>query len=166
MARATPNAEPKVPKKNGRPLGSSGYRPEMCEPVRKVCALGAIDTDIADFLNVSERTVRSWRTQYPDFAEACRLGKEIADKRVEDSLFRMATGYVIETEKVFCSEGQIIRAETFEHVNPVPSAAIFWLKNRQGWRDSQEITGKDGAPLMPEVRVFLGRRPTEAEQGG
>lgn len=166
MARATPNAKPKVPKKNGRPLGSSGYRPEMCEPVRKVCALGAIDTDIADFLNVSERTVRSWRTQYPDFAEACRLGKEIADKRVEDSLFRMATGYVIETEKVFCSEGQIIRAKTFEHVNPVPSAVIFWLKNRQGWRDSQEITGKDGAPLMPEVRVFLGRRPTEAEQGG
>jgi hypothetical protein len=80
----------------------------------------------------------------------------------------MAIGYRVETEKVFFVDGKIVKTDTFENVNPVPTAAIFWLKNRRAdqWRDRQEMTGKDGAPLMPDVRVFLGRRPTDAEQGG
>lgn len=133
MPRAKPG-EP--PLKTGRP---TLYKPEYVAQVRKLCALGAIDDEIADFFDVANRTVRDWRTRYPEFAEACKLGKDVADQRVEDSLFRMATGYRVETEKLFCHNGEIVRGTTFENVNPNPSAAIFWLKNRRGWRDVQDL---------------------------
>jgi hypothetical protein len=133
VARRNPD-EP--PKKTGRP---TLYRPEYVEQVRKLCALGAIDDDIAEFFEVGVRTVKDWRVRYKEFAEACKLGKDVADQRVEDSLFRMATGYRIETEKLFCHNGEIVRGETYENVSPSASAAIFWLKNRQGWRDQQDL---------------------------
>jgi hypothetical protein len=56
------------------------------------------------------------------------------------------------SEKVFQFQGQIIRAETKEHVPPDTTAGIFWLKNRrpEAWRERQqhEHTGKDGEPIQ------------------
>lgn len=166
MPRAKKGVIPEeAPRKTGRP---TLFRPEYVEQARKLCAFGAINEELAEFFGVGLRTFKDWRIRYPEFAEACRLGKEVADQRVEDSLFKMATGYEYETTKLFVIDGQIVHEPVVEYATPTPSAAIFWLKNRRPdeWRDRQEMTGKDGTPLMPEVRVFLGRRPTEAEQGG
>jgi hypothetical protein len=49
-------------------------------------------------------------------------------------------GYSVETEKILCSGGKIIRVRTVEHYPPDTTACIFWLKNRQPeiWRDKVE----------------------------
>jgi hypothetical protein len=58
------------------------------------------------------------------------------------------------------------RAEYVEHVPPDPGAAKLWLTNRRSeeWREktSTELTGKDGAALVPVLNVTISRTEPEA----
>lgn len=127
----------------GRP---TSFKPSFCEQAEKLCRLGATDIDLADFFGVSDRTIYRWQSQYEEFRQALKAGKEGADDRVERSLYHKAVGYTFESEKIFQFQGKIVRAKTREHVPPDTTAAIFWLKNRrtEAWRDKQDIehTGK------------------------
>lgn len=128
-----------VPKRGrGRP---SAFKPEYVEQVRKLCELGATDPELADFFGVSHYTIDNWSMRHPEFLAAKKGGKDALDDRVERSLFHRAIGY---------AHG--------EKVLPDTTAQIFWLKNRRRleWRDRQdhEVTGKDGAPLIPVINLF------------
>lgn len=120
---------------------SSKFRDEYVEQARKLAELGATDREAAEFFKVAESTLYLWKHTHPEFSEALKLGKEKADARVEQSLYRKAVGYSFDSEKVFQYEGAVIRAPIVEHVAPSDTAAIFWLKNRQPekWRDKQEV---------------------------
>ena len=136
---------------------NSLFKPEYVEQARKLAQYGAIDIEIADFFNIGERTLYRWKIEHPDFAEALKLGKDTADDRVEQSLFRKATGYTYPSEKLFCDKGVVIRAETVEHVPPSDTAAIFWLKNRRRdqWRDKidHDHSSSDGS-MSPQPPVY------------
>jgi len=123
--------------RTGRP---SRYKDTFAKQAEKLCALGATDEDLADFFEVSIRTIANWKTQHEDFLHALKGGKSQADNRVERSLYQRAVGYSFDSEKVFNNRGQIVRAKTREHCPPDVTAQIFWLKNRrpEDWRDKQE----------------------------
>lgn len=122
----------------GRP---SEYRDEFAEQAAQLCELGATDFELAKFFGVHTVTIYRWRNAHPEFCKAVIAGKEAADARVERSLYNRAVGYSFESEKVFQFQGDIVRAETVEHVPPEPGAALNWLKNRQPdkWRDKHEV---------------------------
>lgn len=127
----------KAKPKGGRP---TGYEPSFAVQAKKLCELGATDIEVADFFEVSDRTVYRWQLKYPEFCQALKAGKEAADERVERSLYHRATGYTFDSEKVFQHQGSIVRAKTREHVPPDTTSMIFWLKNRrpEQWRDKTE----------------------------
>lgn len=141
----------------GRP---SEYRPEFAEQARKLCQLGATDVEIGDFFEVSVRTIYRWKADHDEFCHALKAGKEIADERVERSLYQRAVGYTHDAVKIFMPAGasEPVYAPYREHNPPDTTAAIFWLKNRRkdDWRDKQEheIGGKDGGPVIIE-RVIV-----------
>lgn len=144
------------PGQSGNPEGlPSTYDPIYAGQAQKLCVLGATDNDLAGFFEVSRATINRWKVQFPEFADAIVDGKERADERVKQALYNKAIGYSYESEKIFCKDGVITRASTIEHVPPSDTAAIFWLKNRQGWRDKvdHEHTGKDGGDIMAKVTV-------------
>lgn len=128
----------------GRP---SSYKPEFVEQARKLCELGATDIDLADFFEVSGRTIYRWQAEFPEFCQALKAGKAAADERVERSLYHKAVGYTHDAVKIFLPAGAAkpVYAPYREHVAPDTTAAIFWLKNRrpEQWRDVQkhELTG-------------------------
>ena len=121
----------------GRP---TGYTPEYAEQAAKLCALGATDADLADFFEVSIRTIERWRSRHEKFCRSIKGAKKEADNRVERSLYQKAVGYTFDAVKIFQHQGKIIEAPHREHVPPDTAAAIFWLKNRRKdvWRDKQE----------------------------
>jgi hypothetical protein len=123
--------------KGGRP---TSYDPSFADQAKKLCELGATDIEIADFFEVSDRTIYRWQLKYPEFCQALKAGKDVADDRVERSLYHKATGYTFESEKIFQYEGAIVRAKTREHVPPDTVSMIFWLKNRrpEQWREKTE----------------------------
>ena len=70
------------------------------------------------------------------------MGKEIADERVERSLYQRAIGYEQDEVKIFmpANSAEPVYAPFRAKISPDVTAAIFWLKNRrsQDWRDKQE----------------------------
>jgi hypothetical protein len=126
----------------GRP---SAYQEPYAEQAFKLCLLGATDTEIADFFEVATSTIYLWKKKHPEFSEALAKGKVKADAEVAHSLYNRANGYSHEAVKIFMPAGaqKPVYAAYVEHYPPDTNAATLWLKNRQKdkWRDSQEITG-------------------------
>jgi hypothetical protein len=139
-----------IKKKRGRP---DTYKPEFCKQATELCLLGATDADLARFFEVSEMTVNNWKKNYPDFLLALKKGKEIADGAISKSLYRRGIGYTHKEEKIFCYEGEIIRADTLKHYPPETIACIFWLKNRRPdlWRDRPLENSKSA--IIPVLSV-------------
>jgi DNA-binding XRE family transcriptional regulator len=123
---------------NGR---KTKYKQEYDELAFNYCLLGAKDTQLAEFFNVTEQTINNWKKDHPSFFESIKKGKQDADAEVANSLFHRAKGYSHPEVKVFNNQGEIVTHDTVKHYAPDPTSAIFWLKNRQPklWRDKQEI---------------------------
>lgn len=122
----------------GRP---TKYKAVYAAQAAKLCLLGATNADLADFFDVSIRTIERWAVEYVGFCRAIKEAKEVADAKVERSLYQRAVGYSFDSEKVMQFKGHIVRADTREHCPPDVTAQIFWLKNRQRerWRDKQDV---------------------------
>jgi hypothetical protein len=118
----------------GRP---TDYKPEYCEQAEKLCLLGHTDAELAEFFEVVVATIYNWKNEHPEFLEATKRGKEIADANVAQSMYKNACGHTV----------------AGSYHPPNPTSGIFWLKNRQPkkWRDRQEVTGADGAPIVPDT---------------
>ncbi len=135
----------------GRP---SDYKSEYAKQAEKLAQLGATDQEVASFFDVDVRTVYRWKHDYDDFCHALKVGKEIADDRVERSLYQKAIGYEQQEVKIFmpANAEEPVYAPFIAKVSPDTTAAIFWLKNRrsQEWRDKREteLTGAEGGPLQ------------------
>lgn len=142
-------------RKAGQP---TAYRPEFAAQAGKLCSLGATDVDLADFFEVSIRTIGNWKVLHQKFLQALKSGKDEADDRVERSLYQKATGYTFDAVKIFMPAGadSPVYAPYREHVPPDTTAMIFWLKNRRkgDWRDRHEVTGPDGGPLVIQAVRF------------
>lgn len=151
----------------GRP---SEYRDEYAEQARKLAVLGATDQEIADFFEIDVRTVYRWKHDHEAFCQALKAGKEIADERVERSLYQKAIGYEQDEVKIFMPGGALepVYAPFRAKIAADTTAAIFWLKNRrsQEWRDKQdhEHTGPNGGPIETSSKISLGDAPTEVLQ--
>lgn len=153
---AAKKASKKAPaKKRGAGGRPSSFKPEYAEQALKLCRLGATDKELADFFEVSEQTVNAWKKAHPEFLESLKRGKAEADAEVADKLFQRATGYEVETVKVFQFQGEPVIVPIREKYAPDPTSAIFWLKNRQPgkWRDKidHEHGGPDGGPISLTV---------------
>lgn len=116
------------------------YKAEYAEQTYKLCLLGATDKDLANFFVVDEATINRWKLAHKEFCESIKRGKEIADATVAEKLYHRAIGYEHPEDKIFNNMGVEMIVPTIKHYAPDPTAAIFWLKNRQPskWRDKQE----------------------------
>jgi len=108
---------------------------------------GLSDVQIAKSLGVSHQSYYDYQKKYIEFFDAIKRGKSPVNVKVENALYKRATGYSYEekhTEYELDKTGQpkpskikIIKKE----VAPDVGAIAFWLKNRmaEDWRDKQEI---------------------------
>jgi len=120
--------------------------------------LGATDKDIAEACGVTEQTINNYKQSHPDFFESLKSWKEIADGKVERSLYQRAIGYSHTETKAFNQQGEIITADILKHYPPDPTSCIFWLKNRMPaeWREKVShvsATEDDVIPNRIEIVV-------------
>ncbi|SFN24663.1 hypothetical protein [Nitrosomonas communis] len=83
------------------------YKEEYAEQAYRMCLLGAIDVELANFFGVNKDTIYEWKKVYSEFSVSIKKGKMIADAEVAFSLFKSATGqhYVTE-DKLF--DGKVV----------------------------------------------------------
>ncbi len=139
----------------GRP---SSYKPEFAKQVQHLAQLGATDQEVADFFDVDVRTIYRWKHDHDEFCQALKAGKDVADDRVERSLYQKAIGYEQEEVKIFMPSGAEVPvyAPFRAKVAADTTAAIFWLKNRRRnqWCDKQDVNVNHR--LTPEATEWLG----------
>ena len=125
----------------GRP---TTYKPENAEIARNACRLGATNETLAERFEVCRRTVDNWIATIPEFSEAVRQGRQIADEVVIGALFARATGMEQKMTKVFCYRGQPVMANYTVQLPPHVPACFFWLRNRRPWQ------WRENRPLLDE----------------
>jgi hypothetical protein len=133
----------------GRP---SKFNERLTNRIAALYGSGKTDQEVAQELGISLSTLKSWKNTKQDFVAAFKEGKDVADQLVENAIFRMATGYKVPEEKIFCAFGKVTRVKTTKHIPPDVKAAIFWLKHRRPdeWMDRNT---DDLGKFQREVRV-------------
>lgn len=150
----------------------SSYKAEYAGQAEKLSRLGATDQELADFFEVDVRTVYRWKHDNEAFCQALKAGKDVADERVERSLYQKAIGYEQDEVKIFMPGGALepVYAPFRAKIAPDTTAAIFWLKNRrsQQWRDvkATEHSGPDGAPIAHSLNPAALSEATLRELAG
>jgi len=123
------------------PGRDSKYQPQYADQARKLCLLGAIDAELAEFFEVAVATIYNWKNEHPAFLEAIRAGKVAADANVADSLYRRATGEHVEIQKLVKKGEDFEAIKVMQYIPGDPNAAFRWLLNRRpnDWRDKREV---------------------------
>lgn len=113
--------KPKHP--GGRP---SKYKPAFCTEIIELMGQGYSLTAAASQIGVHKMTVYQWEKDIPEFSDAIKLARG---------------------KRLFKLENDLLGAKD----GPTVTSRIFALKNadRDEWteRVTNELTGKDGAPL-------------------
>jgi hypothetical protein len=126
----------------GRP---TAYKPENAEIARVCCMMGATNATLAERFEVSRTTIDNWIATIPDFGDAVRKGREVADGAVVSALYARATGTQRTMTRVFCHKGQPVTVSYPVDLPPDVRACIFWLRNRrpEQWRENRPIVDEE-----------------------
>lgn len=113
--------------------------------------------DIAHNMGMCRQTLVNWKAKNEKIRKALEDGKEVADRRVENALYKRAIGYDVEEVEII-DDGKRIRTKTTrKHIPGDVTAQIYWLKNRKPdvWRDKRETTvSADVEDLSPLVELL------------
>lgn len=114
---------------------------------------GLSDEQLAEKMGVGTSTFYRWKKEHREIWEALKEGKDVADRHVENALYKRACGFEHEEVTTERDEinGKMITKRVTKFYPPDPTSMIFWLKNRKPdeWRDKREteVTGSGGGPL-------------------
>ncbi len=115
------------------------YKSEYAETARKLCAqCGYIEIQLAEWFDVTEKTINNWKLTHPDFAEALRVGKAETDDLVERATVQHICGYYVEVDEMDrFGDVKLIR----KWVAGNPHAGIKWLNARRPevYREKKEV---------------------------
>jgi transcriptional regulator with XRE-family HTH domain len=108
---------------------------------------GMSQQDLAIAFGVSNAAITQWKDQYPPFLKAINQGYyDFNSGEIVKALATRAKGFTIDEEKLFCSEGSVIRARTKKYYPPDTSAIMYWLNNRRkdewAYNSKLEVSGK------------------------
>jgi transposase-like protein len=128
-----------VPVLEKRPVGRPTlYDPAYCSKVVELGRIGKSVEQIAAILDVSLRTMYSWRDAHEEFLHALDDAKTYEQAWWEEQ----ASAYMVENK-----ESDRLNATLWSR----SMAARFPKKYRESTK--QEITGADGAPLITGIQV-------------
>ena len=118
------------------------YKSAYCELAHNYCLLGATNEVLAGFFGVTRRTIQNWIATHPDFAEAVRRGRVVADGVVVRALFERACGFNHQVTRTTLYQGEQRTITNTVSYPPDTQACMFWLRNRQRqyWRAKEEAT--------------------------
>lgn len=161
----------KKPVKRGKgrpPKYLPDYHPQWAY---KFALLGATGVEIADALEISERTFDLWKKAYPDFLRSIKDGGAKADAEVAQKLRERAMGYVCKVEQAFKlkkgKDMEVVEVVTLEQEVPPDTKAIaLWLGNRQrkNWKERQSVeveASDDVIAMMQEARRRANLEPDD-----
>ena len=127
---------------------------------------GLTTEQIAECMGISRSTLNDWIKKHPDISDTIKKNKEIADRKVENSLYERALGGLHKVLKAFkvketyydkqgrkCEKEHIETATEEIYIPGDTTAQIFWLKNRKPevWKDKQIVEAEVGTKKLEDL---------------
>ena len=121
---------------------------------------GLTDKEIAHNMGIGLSTFNKWKKENVIFSKYLKKSKNVADRIVENSLFKRANGFeYTETteERVFNPLKNKFEMVVTKKVNkvvlPDTTAQIFWLKNKKPdvWRDRREVENTEAINKLDSI---------------
>lgn len=145
----------------------AGGRPTKYDPeyhprkAKQLCEMGATMKQLADFFDVSISSVELWAVTHEEFSRSIKVGKDVADDKVEASLYHRAMGYSHPETIVKVVDKELVEVEVMKHYPPDTSACIYWTRNRRPkkWRNNPENSGSEGDSLAESVSKLIDKLP-------
>jgi hypothetical protein len=131
---------------------------EKLETIELWASMGLSNNQIAFNLGISKDTFYRYKTLYSDLSDCLKRGKSIADFKVENALYKKATGYTLKetiaakVKDIYyddngnkCQRERLDTVEVEKEVPPDIQAIKFWLMNRMKgkWSDNPSKTDID-----------------------
>ena len=149
-----------MPKKPGSPLAKEWCEENNLILIEGWARDGLLDKEIAHNIGITPDTLCNWKKKYPPIAKALKKNKEVADRIVENSLFKRANGFeYTETteERIFNPLKNKFEMVVTKKVNkvvlPDTTAQIFWLKNKKPdvWQDRRQIESTEAIDKLDNI---------------
>ena len=122
--------------------------------------------DIANNLGFTRQTLNTYKNKHPELKEAIEQGKEVADIRVENALYRRAVGFYSEEEKVVMTKDpdgetrpEIVTVKKYH--TPDVRAQIFWLKNRKPDVWKEKLIEREDIEEITDFLMIAQREPVD-----
>ena len=128
-----------APKGNKNAVGNKGgaggpskYKPEYAPTAGRLCAMmGFTDEQLADFFEVTEKTILTWRLDHVEFATAVKAGKAETDDYVERCVVKGISGYFVEHQETVMIRGEPTVKTVRKWVPGNPGVGMRWLAARR-----------------------------------
>lgn len=126
---------------------------------------GLVMEDIAECMGISRSTLNEWAKKYSDISDILKKNKEVADRKVENSLYERALGgnrtvkKAVKLKEIYydeegrkCEKERVEIVEEEVYVPGDTTAQIFWLKNRKPevWKDKQIVKAEVGVTKLED----------------
>ena len=151
-------------KPKGRPRK---YQKKFAEIARAMSFIGATQSEVALFLNVSDKTITNWRRLHLEFDDAMKEG-HYANSAVALKLHERAVGYTaIETKREYApnEDGEVVLVKETITEKEIPAsvqAQMAWLPRRDPQHWSPTATVEDSQGDLVE-RLLEGRERARLE---
>jgi hypothetical protein len=154
-----------TPRKLGQPTTYRDTFPALAKTFSMEC--GGTGKQLADLFHVSERTIKNWLTQYPEFKAAVQAGRDYFNTgTAEQCLLKRVMGYdyVEVTSEISKLTGKMIETKRVtKHIPPSDVALFYFLGNRAKfrWENTQKMehSGPKGGPIPMQVVDFANIPP-------
>jgi len=109
--------------------------------VYELSLLGLTDAVMAKVMDISPEVFAGWKVKHPEFKDALKKGKMIADAKVAHAWYQRCTGYDYEEEHFSTYRGVPTVTKIQRHIPPDWAACARWLENRQReqWNTSHKV---------------------------
>lgn len=106
--------------------------------------------EIADLCGISRSSFYEYRSRFPDFANALKLCKDVADGAIVATLWRRANGYSRPAVKIIYDQkrGEFKTHTYIEHVPPDSAALHLWLSKRMREEWGDEGGNTNASPIL------------------
>lgn len=114
---------------------------------------GFTNEQIANKMGIPLSTLKRWKSNFQEIADALSKGKEVVDYLVENALLKSALGYTTKKTVTYIGHPdkdgnrKTRRETTIEEVGPNVTACMCWLNNRkpEQWKRNRDnvITNED-----------------------
>lgn len=136
------------------------FSKEIVEKICKHLKAGSTITSACEAVGIHRDTLYEWMNTKSDVSDTIKKAMAIPDKKVENALFKSATGSFRYTERHYeqikDAEGKITEMKLIKTIKkralPNVTAQIFYLKNRkpEEWKDKHDLELSGGLEIKAE----------------